>query len=350
MPVIYSNEEYADMIFVYGYCNGSTTASVREYQRRYPNRRLPDKQTFSRTFTTLRLTGAFPKPNCERELMRRNNAAEVLEVVENDPGVSTRRISLLTGQSRTAVQDTLRENGLHPYHYQPVQELLPTDLPQRVRLCEWWSNHLDTLSRTLFCDEATFTRDGINNFHNEHVWAIENPHAVRETHFQRRFSVNVWAGIVNNEVIGPHIFDGNLNSEMYRAFLENELPLLLEDIPLQIRRTILFLHDGAPAHYGRGVTNFLNEQYPNRWIGRGGPIAWPPRSPDLNPLDFFMWGHVKTLTYSTGKPDNRDQLIQNIHAAFNEVKNNMENYNWERELRRRIELCIAQGGGHIEQL
>ena len=30
-----------------------------------------------------------------------------------------------------------------------------------------------------------------------------------------------------------------------------------------------------------------------RWIGRGGPAAWPPRSPDINPLDFFLWGYVK---------------------------------------------------------
>lgn len=103
---------------------------------------------------------------------------------------------------------------------------------------------------------------------------------------------------------------------MYRTFLENDLPLLLEDIPLQIRRTMFFLHDGAPAHYGRGVTNFLNKQYPNRWIDYGGPFAWPPQSPDLNPLDFFMWGHMKTLTHSMGKPNNRDQLIQKMHAAF----------------------------------
>ncbi|GBM88486.1 hypothetical protein AVEN_269361-1 [Araneus ventricosus] len=29
---------------------------------------------------------------------------------------------------------------------------------------------------------------------------------------------------------------------------------------------------------------------PDRWIGRGGPVLWPPRSPDLTPLDFFPMG------------------------------------------------------------
>jgi hypothetical protein len=42
---------------------------------------------------------------------------------------------------------------------------------------------------------------------------------------------------------------------------------------------------------------FLNNNYTNRWIGRRGPIAWPARSPDLNPLDFYLWGHLKTIVY-----------------------------------------------------
>ncbi|EZA48673.1 hypothetical protein X777_13179, partial [Ooceraea biroi] len=37
----------------------------------------------------------------------------------------------------------------------------------------------------------------------------------------------------------------------------------------------------------------LNESFPDRWIGRGGRISWPARSPDLMPLDFFLWGHLK---------------------------------------------------------
>lgn len=67
-----------------------------------------------------------------------------LEVLENDPGTSMTRISVLTWQTTTAVQGTLLENRLYPYHYQPVQELLPTDFLQiRIRLLAWWSNNPD---------------------------------------------------------------------------------------------------------------------------------------------------------------------------------------------------------------
>ncbi|KAJ4440129.1 hypothetical protein ANN_08267 [Periplaneta americana] len=52
------------------------------------------------------------------------------------------------------------------------------------------------------------------------------------------------------------------------------------------------LCDGAPPHFGRHVRNHLNATFPDRWIGRGGPVTWPPRSPDLTALDSFLWGDV----------------------------------------------------------
>ena len=41
------------------------------------------------------------------------------------------------------------------------------------------------------------------------------------------------------------------------------------------------------------------QKFNDRWIGRGGPISWAPRSPNLKPLDFFLWGHIKTDIYKT---------------------------------------------------
>jgi hypothetical protein len=39
--------------------------------------------------------------------------------------------------------------------------------------------------------------------------------------------------------------------------------------------------------------------FPGRWVGRDGPIPWPPRSPDITPLDFFLWGYFKDIVYKT---------------------------------------------------
>ncbi|KYQ54230.1 hypothetical protein ALC60_06774 [Trachymyrmex zeteki] len=59
MPRTYSNSEYADMVFVYGFCNGNALKAVREYARRFPNRRVPNRRVFMLTFNRLRETGTF---------------------------------------------------------------------------------------------------------------------------------------------------------------------------------------------------------------------------------------------------------------------------------------------------
>jgi hypothetical protein len=46
--------------------------------------------------------------------------------------------------------------------------------------------------------------------------------------------------------------------------------------------------DGAPAHFSRAVRDVLRNTCHDRGIGRGGPTGWPPRSPDLNALDFYL--------------------------------------------------------------
>ncbi|KAJ4449769.1 hypothetical protein ANN_01173 [Periplaneta americana] len=50
---------------------------------------------------------------------------------------------------------------------------------------------------------------------------------------------------------------------------------------------------------------FKDEQH--RWIGRGGPVQWPPRSPDLTPMLFFRF------VYST--PIDTAELVVRIAAA-----------------------------------
>ena len=95
--------------------------------------------------------------------------------------------------------------------------------------------HPEMLNAILLTDEASFTRDGINTLRNVHTWAHRNPHATCVTHFQWRFSLNVWCGMLGKRLIGSFVFDNNLTGNTYEAFLRNELPGLLEDISLMIR-------------------------------------------------------------------------------------------------------------------
>jgi len=94
----------------------------------------------------------------------------------------------------------------------------------------------------------------------------------------------------------------------------------------------------------------FNESFPNRWLGRGGPVAWPPISPDLTPLDYYLWGHVKTLVYEP-KVDSRAALRDRIFVAAEHIRNHPNNTGSSKQsLLMRAEKCIAAGGGHFEQL
>ena len=55
--------------------------------------------------------------------------------------------------------------------------------------------------------------------------------------------------------------------------------------------------DGAPSHFDIHVRQWLDQLFRGVWIGRRGPDEWPPRSPDLGLLDFYLWGQVMAIVY-----------------------------------------------------
>jgi hypothetical protein len=97
----------------------------------------------------------------------------------------------------------------------------------------------------------------------------------------------------------------------YRYLLLNGFPDPLEDAILAVRQCTWFVHEGAPAHFGRVVRDVLNGTYHNRRIGREGRNTYPSRSPDLNPLDFFLWGHL-TAHQPTVKVSDSPQLLRDF--------------------------------------
>ena len=224
-------------------------------------------------------------------------------------------------------------------HLQEQQNNVPVPVPVPAKI--------------MYSDEVTVTREGIHNTRNNHEWAAENPHATYIRGQQQRISINVWAGIVNNHVIGPAILPDRLDRFSYLGFLQHVLPDLLDTagVPPEVRQTMWLQHDGAPAHYAVIVREYLNEAFPGRWIGRGGPVLWPARSPDLNPLDFFMWGYLRDLMYDNGPLADEEEVIARLVAASAEIKETPGIVAKVRQsMSQRVALCIQQQGGHFEHL
>lgn len=270
--------------------------------------------------------------------------------------ISTRTLSNhpSVNKSKTTVWRVLKRNSFNPFHFQLCQTLEDGDFHRRKEFCQFILRRVrgnrDFIHQILFTDEATFHRDGFFNRKNNILWHRENPHATVSKNSQKRFSVNVWAGIKDKFIIGPYILPQTLTGNGYYHFLTEILPDLLEDIPLSQIQGIWYQHDGCPAHTTRDVRGYLDEEYPRRWIGRLGPIAWPPRSPDLTPLDFYFWGHLKSLVYDKRAPVNsKEELIQRIESAAEEIRQNPEMIRSAVDsVAKRARMCILKNGNIFE--
>lgn len=357
--MVFPTQDMADMHYVYGLADGNGRLAQRMFRNRFPGRHVPHYQTFAsvhqRFSENADLNAARHNAGRPRSTRSVNLEERVLQMVDINPSISTRRLGQAFNVSQSSTWRILNDDGLYPYHLQPVQALQQNDPAHRLRFCQWLTaqpniGRENFAWRTLFTDEAQFTRDGINNLHNEHVYAHENPRAIVRSHHQQRFDLNVWGGIFGNQLFGPVFLPNRLNGESYRNFLRDDLPNSLEDTTLAMRQRMWFMHDGAPAHFSIVARDQLNASFPNRWIGRSGPVQWPARSPDLNPLDFFFWGHCKDLVYH--EPINDvDELRGRIVDAFDNIRespNILRNVN--RNMTRRTEACIAVNGENFEQL
>ncbi|CAF3327057.1 unnamed protein product [Rotaria socialis] len=101
--------------------------------------------------------------------------------------------------------------------------------------------------------------------------------------------LNVWCAMSKNKLLGPYFFeDDTVNVANYLLMLETFF--IPEIRKLHKFRSAIFQQDGASPHFSIDVRRCLNDHFPGRWIGRGGSIRWAPRSPDLTPLAFFLWG------------------------------------------------------------
>lgn len=206
----YSFAEQADMIFMYGRANGNGREAARLYQEMFPRRQQPNHKTFAAVFQRLRQSGMlFPfagDRGRKRDVRTPHVEENILQLVFEDPSVSIREMTSRTQVSRMSIWRVLNEQLLHPYHLQRVQGLTPADFPARVNFCRWFVQQTanpEFVSFVLFTDEASFNRDGIINFHNQHLWAEENPYGTIQSKHQHKFTVNVWASVVGDKTHRP---------------------------------------------------------------------------------------------------------------------------------------------------
>ncbi|KAL7286606.1 hypothetical protein TKK_0019105 [Trichogramma kaykai] len=148
--------------------------------------------------------------------------------------------------------------------------------PKSVQFCEEMMAFITQIPRFLknivFSDEATFQLNGNVNRQNCRYWSDVNPHWMVEGHTQYPQKLNVWAGIINDTIIGPFFIEGNLNATSYEHMLRTQIVPAIRALKGEEFEFTWFQQDGASPHYGVRVRNYLNDVFFERWIGRRGTI------------------------------------------------------------------------------
>jgi hypothetical protein len=183
------------------------------------------------------------------------------------------------------------------------------------------------------------------NKHNCRIWSPNNTFTTIE-HAMHSAKINVWCAMSNKQIIGPYFFDDEtVNGRHYLDMLKDYFYPIMQR--KRIHNKIIFQQDGVPAHFFKQVREWLNEKFDGRWIGRGGPISWAPRSPDLTPLDFFLWGFIKTNVYKTkvnGIDDLKNRIEREINTITKETLHNVFD-----SIAKRLEFCINLSDNTFEQ-
>jgi len=286
------------------------------------------------------------------------NIAAVEELIysqENQPGTSrsSRQIAQELSISARSVR-RIAKTDLHLQAFKriPVQVINTATRTKRLDRC---NNlvirlHGSAWKKVFFTDEKIFYLDPPMNTQNDRVWASGRKRDIaseRLLHQRAKFSrrVMVSAGVCYNGKGRLHFVPekAKINADYY---ISNLLPELLEDCFEKVGNSFIFQQDGAPAHTANQTQNFLHMNCPD-FIGKD---EWPPNSPDLNPLDYHVWGEMMTRYSSLNpKPTDINQLKEALQNIWNELPQASIN-KAVRTFRQRLQLCIAGEGGHFEQL
>ena len=123
-----------------------------------------------------------------------------------------------------------------------------------------------------------------------------------------------------------------MNAERYQTVILTKFINQLHDD--EIMRGY-FQQDGVTAHTAQTTIEFLQQSYGNRIISQG---LWPPRSPDLTPPNYFLFGQVKNNVYKNCL-HNLDELQQVIMHEIQNITQEQLCQVFE-TMKRRIMLCL----------
>lgn len=208
--------------------------------------------------------------------------------------------------------------------------------------------NLKATKRVFFTDEKVFYINPPKNNQNNRVWSRGKKSQVAGSRLlveRAKFAphVMVSAGVCFQGKGRLHFVDEKtkVNANYYMNEL---LPKLVEDCHNLLGNDFIFQQDGAPAHGAKKSQEWLCEHCPD-FIDKN---SWPPNSPDLNPLDYHVWGAMLEQ-FSNLNP--MPQNISELKVALQGIWNNLSDETIKKSVlgfRKRLNACVEAEGGHFE--
>lgn len=349
----------AEVVKLY-YSTSSPVTVIREMAKRYPDQERLNKLQIRRIVTRFEQTGSVAdkrhtNPGRPKSVRSEENIVQVRAAVEETPQRSVRKIlgDISNQVSRTSAHRILRYDlKLTPYTLSVRQHLKDSDIESRLRFAHWMNENENIADILWFSDEAHFYSNAQVNKKNCRYWSTEKPDFYLEKTLHSE-KVTVWAALSANGIIGPFFFEDEngdvetINSVRYLDLLKRKFLPALRRKGISIP-DMWFQQDGATPHTAVIVTDWLHKTFGDKLISFRTNNAWPPHSPDLSPLDFFLWGHLKDRVYKPS-PKTLDELKTNIRHEINQI--DVETCrSVVRNFKKRLNVVIAQNGRHVEHV
>ena len=330
-----------------------------EFRLTFPGRNPPAKSTIQHNVQKYDVNGTslnlHKGRSGRRKTVRTNNNIQRVRGLQGQQEISCRRNTLALSKS-SFNRITKLDLQWHSYKIHEVQKLEPGDYARRVAFCRWFLQHAPNvrfLSNVVIGDEAVFCMNGHVSTQNVRCYAPKgNPPDFKFERNHSRDKLHVWIGLCGNgHIVGPYFFNRNVNGRTYgnmlNQFVFPAIAWIYQKFGL-VFDGIWWMQDGAPAHRTVLIRRMLRQKFQNRVVALNHPIEWPPRSPDLTPCDFFLWGYLKQKVFSS-PVQSLPELRRRIVDETNNLRQNPQFVRRSFQDRaRRANLCVQRNGGHVE--
>jgi len=317
----------------------------RRFRNEYPKFGTPSRSVIMNIVSNFEKYGSVahvpPKqknPGQKREMVKN----QLENLVSDFPNLSIRKAASAVGVSPTLVYHIFHDDlHLKPYKFHLWHKLEDKDHGKRLNFAHWILKlPLSAFDYLICSDEAYFYLTLPVNNQNNRQWSKSQPYIGVEAplHDQK---ILVWCAISAKRIFGPYFFENTVNQHNYLEMLKNFFwPKILKTAEYE---KYYFQQDSATPHKATIVQTWLKDKFGKKFIDKD---LWPPRSPDLNPCDFYLWSHLKSMVYNP-LPKTLDDLKANIEREIQKISKNNLNSTFL-NFQKRCNLILSAEGGHIE--